>query len=743
MSEQRTKASTAKKKKRSHKKRRSTGFAVFAGFMKVLGTFLLSVILVLVITGSIFATALTIYVLNYADTTTTVSLDNVTASYTSRFLYENPDYDDDNKKGEEYLLYYALKNTNQHAVWTDYQSIPLNLSNAVVAAEDERFLSHDGVDFKRTLASFVNIFLPLYDEKSGGSTITQQTIKNVTGDDARDLANGGAERKIREIFRAMNVERTYSKEDILESYLNIISFATWDYDIKGVQAAANYYFGKDVSQLSLAECASIAAMIKSPATLNPIEDRKENKERAQYVLRKMNDIGMISSDDWEKALKDLDNLKTTGDITYSSVTKYEDETKDQGPTSWFMDDAIYQAENILMDYYGITYQAAKEKLYSGGYTVYTTVDIDMQKEVEKRMRDKTNFQAYELEKDKLDSAFFCCDYYGQVKAVVGNRKKKKESRTFSIATDGLISPGSTIKPIAAYGPAIDQGLVYYSSILKDEPIEIKISDTETKKWPVNYSESKRENWTYNDFPLWTMLQNSTNTASAQLIKLLTPTYSYNFLQQKLDISTLTLDDADYAPLAIGATSNGLHLSELVEAYQIFGNGGKKYEMTWISLIEDKEGTVIYEHSDSYTQAIDPSSAYVMNRMMKKVVDSGTGTAAKLQNTELVGKTGTSEDWKDLLFVGCTPDYVSGVWIGYSENRKTIPTDQYQDSSRIWHNIFGDIADNEPHHTFDVPEGVVEAKYCKNSGMLATSSCKSTETGYYKENAKPEYCNIGY
>ena len=195
MSENKTKVSTSRKKKRRAKKHRSKGFKIMAGFFKVLGTFLLSVILVLVITGSIFATALTIYVLNYADTTTTVSLENITANYTSRFLYENPDYDEDDPKDDEYLLYYALKNTNQHAVWTDYQSIPLNLSNAVVATEDERFLSHDGVDFKRTLASFINIFVPLYDERSGGSTITQQTIKNVTGDDARD-GTEGAERKI-------------------------------------------------------------------------------------------------------------------------------------------------------------------------------------------------------------------------------------------------------------------------------------------------------------------------------------------------------------------------------------------------------------------------------------------------------------------------------------------------------------------------------------------------------------------
>lgn len=739
---ERTKASTSSKNKKRKRKKRSKGLNIFFGFMKVFGTFLLSALLIVVITGSIFATALTIYVLNYADTTTTVSLENITANYTSRFLYENPDYDENDKKSEEYLLYYALKNTNQHAVWTDYQSIPLNLSNAIVATEDERFLSHDGVDFKRTLGAFVNIFLPLYDDNQGGSTITQQTIKNLTGDDARDLSDGGAERKIREIFRAMNVEKSYSKDDILECYMNIISFATYKYDIIGVQAAANYYFGKDVSQLSLAECASIAAMIKAPAELNPIEDKQANKERAQYTLRKMNDIGMVSSDEYQKALKALDKLKVTGDIEYSSVTQYEDETKDQGPTSWFMDDAIQQSIEILEDYYGINAQEANEKLYSGGYTIYTTVDMDMQTEVEQKMRDKSNFVTYDLESDKLLSAFFCCNYYGEVKAVVGGRKKKKKSQIWSNATDTSRSPGSTIKPLSAYGPAIDSDLVTYSTILKDEPIEIEGEDGEKRKWPVNYSETKMENWSYNDFPVWTMLQNSTNTAAAQLVKMVTPSYSYNFLQQKLDFTTLNIDDADYAPMAVGALSNGVHLSELVEAYQIFGNGGKKYEKTFISLIEDKDGTVIYEHSDSYTQALDPSSAYVMNRMMQKVITSGTGTAAKLETTDLVGKTGTAEDWTDLLFVGCTPDYVSGIWIGY-DTLKTIPTGDYQDSAQIWKNIFGDIAENEEHKTFEVPEGVVEAKYCTHSGLLATNSCSHTQTGYYKESNLPGYCNLGY
>ena len=731
---------TAVKKR---KKKRSTNPAVRV--LKIIGTALLSIFLILIITCSIFATVLTIYVLNFADTTTTISLDKTETSNISRFLSVNPDYDEDDVDSQEYDLYYALKNSNKHVVWADLEDIPQYVQDAFVYTEDERFYSHDGVDFKRTFASFVNVFIPIYGGRQiGGSTITQQTIKNITGDDSRDSIHG-IERKIREIFRSINVEKTYTKEDILQSYLNLVPLTTQEYDIIGVQAAANFYFGKDVKDLNLAEAASLAGMTSWPAANNPYDNMKNNKLRQKYTLDHMLDNGAISEQEYNEALNY--ELKITGDITYTSSSIYEDETKDQGPTSYFMDAAINQTIQIIADYYGISWEDASARLYDGGFTAYTTVDRSMQKKVEKEMQKQSNFTTYEMNKkdDTLWSGFIAMDYQGNVKAIVGGRDKKKESRVYNIATDAKRSPGSCIKPIASYAPALDQDLMTWSTLFTDEPITIKVKGKD-KKWPVNYSETgDSANWSYQQLTTVEMLTRSLNTLPAQLIKKMTPAYSYNFLKEKLDITTLADSDADYSPVTVGGLTNGTKLEELVGAYMIFGNGGKKYDVTYVSKVEDADGNAIYEKSDGYKQAISESTAYVMNRMMQNVItqQDGTGRYAKLNNTDLVGKTGTSSDWFDLSFVGCTPDYVSGIWIGY-ENPATIPTNEYQNIGAIWKNVFGDIAENEKHKsfgkTFKMPDTVEKLTYCTKTGKLASNSCYSTATGYYKKSNEPEYCS---
>lgn len=731
---------TAVKKR---KKKRSTNPAVRV--LKIIGTALLSIFLILIITCSIFATVLTIYVLNFADTTTTISLDKTETSNISRFLSVNPDYDEDDEDSQEYDLYYALKNSNKHVVWADLEDIPQYVQDAFVYTEDERFYSHDGVDFKRTFASFVNVFIPIYGGRQiGGSTITQQTIKNITGDDSRDSIHG-IERKIREIFRSINVEKTYTKEDILQSYLNLVPLTTQEYDIIGVQAAANFYFGKDVKDLNLAEAASLAGMTSWPAANNPYDNMKNNKLRQKYTLDHMLGNGAISEQEYNEALNY--ELKITGDITYTSSSIYEDETKDQGPTSYFMDAAINQTIQIIADYYGISWEDASARLYDGGFTAYTTVDRSMQKKVEKEMQKQSNFTTYEMNKkdDTLWSGFIAMDYQGNVKAIVGGRDKKKESRVYNIATDAKRSPGSCIKPIASYAPALDQDLMTWSTLFTDEPITIKVKGKD-KKWPVNYSETgDSANWSYQQLTTVEMLTRSLNTLPAQLIKKMTPAYSYNFLKEKLDITTLADSDADYSPVTVGGLTNGTKLEELVGAYMIFGNGGKKYDVTYVSKVEDADGNAIYEKSDGYKQAISESTAYVMNRMMQNVItqQDGTGRYAKLNNTDLVGKTGTSSDWFDLSFVGCTPDYVSGIWIGY-ENPATIPTNEYQNIGAIWKNVFGDIAENEKHKsfekTFKMPDTVEKLTYCTKTGKLASNSCYSTATGYYKKSNEPEYCS---
>lgn len=704
--------------------------------LRIFGTVVLSMFLILIITVSIFATALTIYILNFADTTTTISLDNgVVSSNITRILYENPDYDENDENSNQYELYYALKNPNKKVAWVDIENIPQYVCDAYMYTEDERFKDHDGVDFKRTFGS---IIYTLLGNTQGGSTITQQTIKNVTGDDARS-STAGVERKIREIFRAINVEKTYTKEEILQCYLNIIPLGDGQQDIIGVQAAANYYFSKDVSQLTLAEAASLAGMTTAPTTYNPNTNLENNRIRQKYCLDKMLENGAISDEEYNQALNE--KLKVTADPDYSSDTQYASELEDQGPTSYYVDAVINQAVNVLSENYGISAEEASDRLYNGGYTIITAVDIDMQHKVEVEMQNNSNFQTYSLGDDKLQSGFIAMDYKGNVKAVVGSRNQKQESRSWNNATMATRSPGSCIKPIASYAPALEQDIITWSSLYKDEPITIKV-DGKNKKWPVNYSETgDSSNWSNQNLFTFQMLQRSLNTMPAQLIKKMTPAYSYNFLKEKLDITTLADSDIDYSAVTVGGMTNGTILEELVGAYSIFGNGGKKFETTYITSMTNADGDVIFEHSDGYKQVISESTAFVMNKMMQTVVTSndGTGRQAKLNRTEVAAKTGTTTDWKDLNFVGCTPDYVSGIWIGFDPQKK-IPTNNYQNIAAIWKNIFGDIAETEKNHEFSMPDTVKELEYCTATGLIAGDNCYSRGTGYYKQTNIPEVCS---
>ena len=736
-------------RKRTKKKRRRRSTNPVVHILKAIGTLVLSIFLILVITLSIFGTVLTIYVLNFADTTTTVSLERITESNITRFLRDNPDYDEETDSEEDkYILYRYMKNEQRHYLWADLDQIPQYVQDAFVYTEDERFYGHDGVDFKSTFAAFVNVFLPS-GRTRGGSTITQQTIKNLTGDDATSGVQG-VERKIREVFRAINVEKTYTKDDILQSYLNVIPQGTSQYEIIGIQAAANFYFGKDVSDLDLAEAACLAGMNNAPAANNPIDNLENNNIRRKYCLGKMLQNGAISEEEYQQAMTEKLNL--AGNFDYSSETVYAEENKEQGITDWFLDAAIEEAIERIAEDSGVSFAEAEAELNDGGYTVYTTVDYDMQQQVQEEMLDPDNFTTYEMdpEDDTLWSDFICMDYNGNVKAVIGSRSEKTESRNLYMVTHGTRSPGSCIKPIASYAPALDKDMFTWSTFTKDEPIEIEVEGGEIQKWPVNYSEDgSSENWSYKDLFTWQMIMRSLNTMPAQLIDKMGYEYSYKFLQDKLDITTLDPEnDMAYSPVTVGGLWNGLTLEELVGAYMIFGNGGRKYDVSYISKIEDSAGNVIYEKNEGYKQAVSDSTAYIMNRMMQYVINDkeGTGRYAKLDKCDLVGKTGTSSDWYDLNFVGCTPDYVSGIWIGY-ENPETIPTNDYENIGQIWKNIFGDIAEHEEHKTFDdtfpMPDTVQKLNYCTRTGLLAGPGCSSQQTGYYKSDNLPEYCYGGH
>lgn len=698
--------------------------------LAVIGTTILSLVLIVIITGSIIAAALTVYVLQFVDQDQVdISLSDLDLDYTT-FIYA---YDENDA-----LVELASISRNADRIPVTIDKIPQHVQDAFVYTEDERFYEHAGVDWKRTFTAFLNEILHFLSGRQGGSTITQQLVKNVTGDDNPDW-----DRKMREIFRAAQLEKYCTKTDILEAYLNYIGFGG---SAAGVQAASLKYFGKDVSELSIAEGACLAAIPKNPVHYNPFakgkidEETGEfktglewNQERKETVLWLMYKNACISQRQYEAAMEE--------EIVFRDPNaKTDDGEEGSGIQDWFVDMVIYDVITDFQEQYGIDQDEASDKLYNGGYEIYATVDLEMQKAVEAKYKDYTTFSDTVLA-DPPESAFICMDYNGNIKAVVGAIGEKAGSNIWNNATRSTRSPGSCIKPITSYSYGLEYNYFTWSTVFTNKPLDTEIIDEETglpRKWPYNYNS---RSWDYGGYFTFQALQRSLNTVPAQLIERETPQEVFSFLQNRFQITTLVADDADLAPLSVGALKYGLTLKELVAAYQPFGNGGKYYKPTSYTQVRDSKGQVVLQHKYTPIQSISSDTAYIMNKLMQQVIEgpNGTGRAAKLVNTPLVGKTGTSQDWHDLSFVGCTPDYVSGVWYGYLKP-KQIPTGTYYSSPQLWKNIFGDIAEKEEGKTFPECEDVQELYYCTLTGKLASAKCPTGPVGYYKKDFVPEMCD---
>ncbi len=707
---------------------------IFKPIRKLVGTVAIAAICILmvcVISVTIIGSALTVYIVNLMSETSEVKLDDLSSSYTT-YVYA--------KSGNDWITYDLISNEGEKRIWANLEQIPQHVRDAFIYSEDERFNSHDGVDFYGT---FVAVIETLMGDTRGGSTITQQTVKNLTGDKADSLDSEGIGRKIREIYRAVQLEKDYSKDDILEAYLNLVPLNN---NIYGVQAAANYYFNKDVNQLSIAEAACIAAITKSPVANDPIDYPEKNLERRTYILSKMLEFGAISTEEHDAAL--AEELKLIGSMVY---TKLDDDTMIDSSavsaydnfdsvSSYYVDAAIYQAVDIFMEYYGLDWDDAYTKLRSGGYEIYTCVDLDIQKELEAKYLDLYTFSKTGTE-DIPQSAFICMDYNGRVLGVVGGVGEKTSPLCLNRATKTTRQPGSCIKPLASYALAVDRDMITWSTQFLDVPLLIEDSSSENGYlvWPRNYSTSGAytTSWSKEYNFSFQCLQRSLNTTAAQLVEMISPSECFEFLYYRLHLDGLTLyqngmTDIARSPMSVGALTNGTTLQDVTAAYQMFGNGGKYYESTFISKILDNTGETVYQHTFIGDQVLDESSAYVMNRMLQTVVTSsrGTGRNARLENVELIAKTGTTQDWNDLWFVGCTPEYVTGLWIGH-DIPEEIDTSTCYGSSDMWKNIFGDIADSSEITEFSSTASVVKRDYCEDTGLIAGSNCKNTGTGYYK------------
>ncbi len=702
---------------------------------------IITLLLIIAVTGIIVVTAFAMYINNNIDPTFDESLIITSADQSSQLYYM--DYEDrENRVGTAVVIDDQVLAGEEYSIWANYTELPDNLLNAFIAIEDERFWSHSGVDWYRTVAAMANQVLHIKDT-FGGSTITQQLVKNTYDDDDFTI-----QRKVREILRAMNLESTHSKEEIITMYLNIISFSQ---NCIGVQSAAHTYFGKDVSELTLIECAALASIPKSPYKYDPIRNPEYNKERRQLVLDAMLEQGKITQSEHDAVYYE--------DLVLNST----ESTVSTGTTSWYTDAVI---EDFIADYsekFGVSTAVANIALYTGGYNIYTVMDPDIQATLEDIYLDGDVFPDSDTAIMAQSAAIIIDPNTGDILGLVGGRGEKTQSRILNRATQSKRPCGSAIKPLSVYAPAIEAGVVTWGSVLDDTPVNFgTYEDVEdAKAWPRN------SNNKYNGLTtVYDALRNSVNTISVRTLQLLGIDESFKFLKEKCHLDSLiessensagvVYSDKAVAPLALGQFSYGVTLREMTAAYQIFPNKGVYNTSRTYITVTDVDGNVVLSTDDPSEIVLSEQTADIMTRLMESVVDRGTATSASIkEKVDVAGKTGTTNANFDKWFIGYTPYYVGGVWFGYDLNQ-TLAEFSSQTSVRIWNEIMTRIhqeifdavaAGTETLKEFEEATGIIKCTYCKDSGKLMTEACKAdprgnrSQTGYFTvESAPTESCD---
>jgi len=631
---------------------------------KAIGT----VFLILLMTGLIFTVIFAYYVKTCLTPSIDLSLQDYKLSESSIIYYQSSD----NQWKELCTL-----SGRENRIWVDYDQIPKHMINALVAIEDKRFYEHKGVDWYRTSGAFIKMFATMQ-TNFGGSTITQQLIKNLTGQDDVTVT-----RKLKEIFSALELEKKYDKTEILEWYMNAVYFGEGAW---GVESAAQTYFGKSVSELSLAEGACIVGITNLPTTYDPFYDEAANKKRQELILREMYDQGYITYSEYTDAVNE--------DISSAFVR-----SADSGYTTeiytYYEEAVIADVTRDLMDKKGVSYETAIRLLYNGGYRIYCCLDPDIQAVVDNIYCDTSNMPKPNNSKQQLQSACVIMDpYTGKVLALYGGVGEKTINFGLNRATQTRRPPGSSIKPIASYGPALALGLITPSTQAVDSGY---ITLNGTSWFPQNDGGSH-----YGTVTMYRALTLSLNTIAAQIVDKLPegPLTSYKWLTEKLGVTSLDPEDADYAPMALGQLTHGITVREMATAYSAFPNDGVFTKSRTYTLVTDAKGNTVLDNIPETTAAFDPNTAYCISYMLQNAVNNGTGTEAKLYSMPVAGKTGTTTDAKDRWFVGYTPYYVCAVWTGFdTPERISINGNP---AARIWKKVMQPIHTGLEYKTFTYP-----------------------------------------
>ena len=618
----------------------------------------------------------------------------------------------------EFYAYEQFKSTDNR-VWVDIENVPKAMKDAFVAIEDQRFYSHMGVDIKRTMGAVINVFIK-GDSSYGGSTITQQLVKNITQDKERTNA-----RKIREISRALVLETKLSKDQILELYMNSIYLSQ---GVHGVQAASYVYFGKSVDQLSLAECASIAGITQYPTTYDPILNPENNRKKQLVVLDKMLELGKISEEEYKEAVDEKLDF-THGDKG--------DKKKTGNAQSYFADHIFEEAKKDLMKEFEYTEQYTENLLYNGGLKIYATMDPEIQQLAENYYGDDSNFPKFSGSVIPQSAIIVTDPSTGKLKAIVGGRGEKEGDRVLNRATRSKRQPGSTIKPIAVYAPALEENVINLATQIDNAPITIG-------DWKPSNSNGKFSG----PVPVKTAVAWSYNMPAIRTLQALGVDESFDYLKNKMHMTSIVdkevkggkvYTDKNLSSLALGGLTNGVTPLEMSTAYSCIANGGMYIEPISYTKICTKDGDVIFENKPKKNRVFSEETAFLMRELLKGVVTSGTAGGSTIPGMETCGKTGTTDDNKDKWFIGFTPHYCSTVWFGF-DKPKVISTGT-NPAIGIWKNVMTEIHEDLPDEKFDKPSGIVKANVCGNTGKYSSGGCGITD--YANKKFLTGYCRLNH
>lgn len=671
-------------------------------------------------------------------------------------------------------------------VYKPIDEIPKDLQNAFIAVEDSRFLEHNGIDLKGIIrAGLKGILSGHFSE--GASTLTQQLIKNNVFPNfvQEKTFLDRVERKLQEQYLAIEIEKQMDKDEILENYLNTINLGQ---NTLGVQAASKRYFGKDVSELNLSECATIAAITQNPGKYNPVTNPDENAKRREKVLSDMMEQGYIKQAQYDEAIADpvYERIQATN-------AQYEDNSS---VSSYFIDAVADQVIEDLINEMGYTETQAYNAVYSGGLSIITTQNIEMQKICEEELSDDNNYPsnvewgiscaitvthpdgtqdnydhntmrnylydttgdkycltqatqeeanakveeyiaAITSEGDTVDkrvklspqpqaSIVVMDQYTGYVKALVGGRGEKTESRSLNRATQSYKQPGSCFKVLSTYAPALDVHGDTLATVIEDSPFSYS-NGRPVKNW---WGESYKGNMTIRK-----CIEQSANVCTVKKFTEITPALGFKYLTENFNLTTLDSKNDIVQAACLGGISKGVYNIEMTAAYAALANGGVYTEPVLYTKIYDHDGNLLFEKTPKTHAAVKETTAALLTNAMEDVINHGTGTSARMSNMPVAGKTGTTTDSVDLWLSAYTPYLTASVWTGYDDNKPMNGLSQ-SFHMKIWRNVMERIHEGYEYKEFEMPNSIEKKTICTKTGKLASSGACSSYTEYFAPGTAP-------